>query len=197
MGTLNQYLKSARKRLKATTRFFSSKNKFERECWIVKKFLNLTNLNEFIKPDRDPPDVIYQNARFEVIEILDEGRRRNDEHRERAKKIEEARKNNSLLPLVEPYELSLVTKNEIIEQVLTKITDKERKYAPSVLASLDLLVYVNFRNKKLDRTSEISIEFHDRFTKWRSVSVLMNIEGGFVLYSGPSSPHFLKTMPKL
>jgi hypothetical protein len=70
-----KYIKSLRKRLKATNRFFSSKNKFERECWIVKKFLNLKQVNELTKPDRDPPDVLYNGARFEVLEILDEGRK--------------------------------------------------------------------------------------------------------------------------
>jgi hypothetical protein len=192
---VEKYIKSLKKRLKATNRFFSSKNKFERECWIVKKFLNLKNINEFKKPDRDPPDVLYKDARFEVIEILDEGRKRNDEHRERAIKIEEAQKNNSLSPLLEPVQLSQVSKDDVIHEVLNKITDKESKYAPAVTASLDLLVYVNYRTKKLDVTSQITVPIEDSFKKWRSVSVLTNSHGGFVVYTGPLAPEFLKDLP--
>lgn len=194
---VEKYIKSLRKRLKATTRFFSSKNKFERECWIVKKFLNLKNTDELKKPDRDPPDVLYQDVRFEVIEILDEGRKRNDEHRERAKKIEEAQKNNSLSPLLEPVQLSLVSKDEVIQEVLRKITVKESKYAPAVTASLDLLVYVNYLVKKLDVASSVTVNIDGSFKKWRSVSVLTNSHGGFVVYAGPLAPELLKTLPKI
>ncbi len=196
MKKIGKYLKSLRKNLKATNRFFSSKHKFERECWIVKKFLNLKNIDELKKPDRDPPDVLYRDARFEVIEILDEGRKRNDEHRERAKKIDEAQKNNSLSPLLEPFQLSNVSKDEVINEVLRKITVKESKYAPAVTASLDLLVYVNYLTKRLDATSQITIDLKDRFKKWRSVSILINIDGGFVLYLSPLAPEFLKGLPK-
>ncbi len=192
-----KYIKSLRKRLKATNRFFSSKNKFERECWIVKKFLNLKQVNELTKPDRDPPDVLYNGARFEVLEILDEGRKRNDEHRERAKKIDEAQKNNSLSPLLEPVQISQVSKDDVINDVVRKITDKESKYAPAVTASLDLLVYVNYRTKKLDVSSQITIDIEDSFNKWRSVSVLTNSHGGFVVYAGPLAPELLKTLPKI
>ena len=197
MGEVKKYIKSLRKRLKATTRFFSSKNKFERECWIVKKFLNLKHLNEFKKPDRDPPDVLYNGARFEVLEILDEGRKRNDEHRERAKKIDEAQKNNSLSLLLEPHELSHVSKDDVINEVLRKITVKENKYAPAVTASLDLLVYVNYLTRKLDVTSPITVPIQDRFKKWRSVSILTNSHGGCVVYVGPLAPEFLKALPKI
>lgn len=200
LGTIEdvkKYLKPLRKRLQSTIRFFSSKNKFERECWIVKKFLNLKNTNELKKPDRDPPDVFFKDARFEVFEILDEGRKRNDEHRERAKKIDEAEKNNSLSPLLEPQELSHFSKDELINEVLSKISIKENKYAPAVTASLDLLVYVNFRTKKLDPHSQVTVDLESSFKKWRSVSVLTNSHGGFVVYAGPLAPVLLKELPKI
>ncbi|MEZ4845961.1 MAG: DUF1780 domain-containing protein [Bdellovibrionota bacterium] len=194
---MKKYIKPLRKRLKSTIRFFSSRNKFERECWIVKKFLNLKNTDDFGRPDQDPPDVLYEDARFEVFEILDEGRKRNDEHRERAKKIDEAERSNSLSPLLEPHELSYFSKNDLIGEVLKKITIKENKYAPAVTASLDLLVYVNFIFKKLDLASQVTIDIEDSFKKWRSVSVLTNGHGGFVVYAGPLAPDFLKRLPKI
>jgi hypothetical protein len=197
MKKIGKYLKSLKKNLKATNRFFSSKHKFERECWIVKKFLNLKNTDAFEKPNNDPPDVLYEDARFEVIEILDEGRKRNDEHRERAIKIEEALRNKSLSPLLEVYQLSSVSKDDLINEVLKKISVKERKYAPAVTASLDLLVYVNYQVKKLDITSQITVPIEDRFNKWRSVSVLTNSHGGFVIFVGPLAPKFLKDLPKI
>jgi len=196
MEKAGKYFKSLRKKLKGTVRFFSSKNKFERESWIVKKFLNLPNSEGFRKPEHDPPDVLYQDARFEVIEILDEGRRRNDEHKERAKLIDEARKKKDITPFIERRQISRISKNEIIDEILRKISNKERRYAPAVTANLDLLVYVNYLNKKLDTTSQITIEYEDSFKKWRSVSLLVNINGGFVIYTNPLAPELLKAIPK-
>ncbi len=149
------------------------------------------------KAVQDPPDVLYKDARFEVLEILDEGRKRNDEHRERARKIEEAEKNNSLSPLLEPQEVSHISRDDLIHEVLRKITIKENKYAPAVTASLDLLVYVNYLAKKLDISSQITVDIESDFKKWRSVSVLTNDHGGFVVYAGPLAPEFLKTHPKI
>jgi len=197
MEKAGKYFKSLRKKLKGTVRFFSSKNKFERESWIVKKFLNLPNSEGFRKPEHDPPDVLYQDARFEVIEILDEGRRRNDEHKERAKLIDEARKNKDITPFIERRQISRISKNEVIDEILRKISNKERRYAPAVTANLDLLVYVNYLNKKLDTTSQITIDYEDSFKKWRSVSLLVNIDGGFVIYTNPLAPELLKAIPKI
>lgn len=194
---MKKYLKPLRKQLQSTIRFFSSKNKFERECWIVKKFLNLKNTEGMSKPVQDPPDVLFEDARFEVFEILDEGRKRNDEHRQRAKKIEEAEKTNSLSPLLEPFEVSHFSRDDLIHEVLSKITIKENKYAPAVTASLDLLIYVNLRTKKLDAASQLTIDIEDSFRKWRSVSIYTNDHGGFVVYAGPESPSLLKSVPKI
>lgn len=144
------------------------------------------------KSDQDPPDVLFKDARFEVFEILDEGRKRNDEHRQRAKKIEEAEKNNSLSPLLEPYEISFFSKDDLIHEVLKKITIKESKYAPAVTASLDLLIYINFRTKVLDMNSQVTLDIEASFNKWRSVSVLTNSHGGFVIYAGQDAPSILQ-----
>lgn len=189
---MKKYLKPLRQRLRSSIRFFSSKNKFQRECWIVKKFLDLKTTDGMKKSDQDPPDVLFKDARFEVFEILDEGRKRNDEHRQRAKKIEEAEKNNSLSPLLEPYEISFFSKDDLIHEVLKKITIKESKYAPAVTASLDLLIYINFRTKVLDMNSQVTLDIEASFNKWRSVSVLTNSHGGFVIYAGQDAPSILQ-----
>jgi hypothetical protein len=189
---VKKYLKPLRQRLRSSIRFFSSKNKFQRECWIVKKFLDLKTTDGMKKSDQDPPDVLFKDARFEVFEILDEGRKRNDEHRQRAKKIEEAEKNNSLSPLLEPYEISFFSKDDLIHEVLKKITIKESKYAPAVTASLDLLIYINFRTKVLDMNSQVTLDIEASFNKWRSVSVLTNSHGGFVIYAGQDAPSILQ-----
>ncbi|MCC7460780.1 MAG: DUF1780 domain-containing protein [Proteobacteria bacterium] len=189
---MKKYLKPLRQRLRSSIRFFSSKNKFQRECWIVKKFLDLKTTDGMKKSDQDPPDVLFKDARFEVFEILDEGRKRNDEHRQRAKKIEEAEKNNSLSPLLEPYEISFFSKDDLIHEVLKKITIKESKYAPAVTASLDLLIYINFRTKVLDMNSQVTLDIEASFNKWRSVSVLTNSHGGFVIYAGQDAPAILQ-----
>jgi hypothetical protein len=98
---------------------------------------------------------------------------------------------------LEPVQISQVSKDDVINDVVRKITDKESKYAPAVTASLDLLVYVNYRTKKLDVSSQITIDIEDSFNKWRSVSVLTNSHGGFVVYAGPLAPELLKTLPKI
>lgn len=149
------------------------------------------------RPDQDPPDVLYQDARFEVFEILDEGRKRNDEHRQRAKKIEEAEKNSSLSPLLEPQPVSYFSKDDLICEVMKKMTIKEHKYAPAVTASLDLLIYVNFLARKLDVASSVTINVEENMKKWRSVSVLTNCHGGLVIYAGPLSPEVIRAVSKI
>jgi hypothetical protein len=57
-----------------------------------------------IPTGKQPPDVRFRNANFELTECLNETRRRGDEYRNRIKKIEEAR---SILDLGEEPQSSV------------------------------------------------------------------------------------------
>ncbi len=70
---------------------FSNKNKKSREIWVVKKFLDGLGLSymesELCCSANEPPDIIFRDAKFEIMEKMDEGRRRHKEYKDKLKKI--------------------------------------------------------------------------------------------------------------
>ena len=76
-------VKERREALVESVRFFGAQRKPEREVWVADHFLENLNIaystEEVVSSDDDPPDVIFRDARFEIKEIMDPGRRRHAE----------------------------------------------------------------------------------------------------------------------
>lgn len=140
----DEYLKSIREDLKQSVDFFSSRDKFILEKWVVNNFL--TNLSidygesELLRGG-DPPDVIFRDAQFEVKEIMDKGRKRHAEFKQALARANVATDPAELLEEYSPKDLTI---SEVYDLVYTRATDlAERKYPPQVRKQMDLLCYVN------------------------------------------------------
>ncbi|HXV84222.1 MAG TPA: DUF1780 domain-containing protein [Candidatus Binatia bacterium] len=83
---------------------FSSHRKAERERRACAAFLRclgvLFSSNELVTPESDPPDVIFQNARFEVMVVLDKERKMHADWKKEASRRDSAQ---TLDDLVEPH----------------------------------------------------------------------------------------------
>lgn len=79
------FIDDRRRALKESIAYFSAKNKAERERWVCLELVQNLGIaydeTEIVSPENDPPDVIFRDARFEVKEILDQGRKRHAEYK--------------------------------------------------------------------------------------------------------------------
>src|SRR5690606_19067546 len=131
--------------LEQTLAFFSNAGKSERELWVCHEFLQQIGLrlhhDDLVaaKPNEDPPDARYCDARFEVKELLDVNRPRLDEYRADLERARSAQRLKDLgARYTSPKELTL---GEYARVVAARALDEARKpkaYAPAVRAELDL-----------------------------------------------------------
>jgi Putative endonuclease, protein of unknown function (DUF1780) len=89
-----QYLDKLLQYVNETRQLLSSKMKQERERMVCRAFLRCIGLpfreDQIIVSTDEPPDIIFDSARFEIRELLDDGRRRGDEWAQEARKAERA-----------------------------------------------------------------------------------------------------------
>jgi len=159
--------------LEESVRFYSSKNKAERERWVVKTLLENMNIphttEDVISPEQDPPDVLAFGGEFEVKEILDPGRKR---HKECRQELERAKIMTDQRELLTGTGLTSVDSSvgEIYQLCLDEIGKIQNKYPQNVRGALDLLFYVNL--KKIFRVFEELFPDVSALAScgWRSVS---------------------------
>lgn len=183
---------------------FSNEMKPEGEREICAAFLRCLTIHfkdeEIIPvPKRERcPDVRFRSAAFEVKEILTKGRKRDLEYKQalaeykNAKTIGDLWENVTIRPKVIPL-------SDVYSIICAFVGKYTNHYAPTVRASLDLLVYVNISGLSLQSESGFSPEYESRFSNlgWRSISMLMDCCGpvsysvGSVLYLSESGPDFL------
>lgn len=191
--TDEKYLEDQRKWRAESVEFFRAENKPKREHWVTSEFL--TNLgvrfmdDELVAVAQEPPDIQFRNAKFEIKEILDEGRRRHQEYKE---SLEKALRASSPSELVEEMTPTDVTVGEVFALILREATAlADWKYPPSVRKTLDLLFYVNLQ----DVWGLVETPFPDSTAMsslgWRSVSFLMGYRSS-ALVAGNDAPDFIK-----
>jgi hypothetical protein len=186
-----EYLESRRRDLRESVAFWAPENKRARELYTVRTLLQHLNIEheeaELVSAPNEPPDITFRDARFEIKEALDQGRRRHDEYRE---KLEKAMLARSAKELMEEYTPQELTFEEIGSCVVQILKDLSKHYAPAVTKELDLLVYVNLirRDVVLDGPIPDSSSFSGY--GWRSVSV---VKGSFacVFSARADAPEFL------
>ncbi|MCO5411123.1 DUF1780 domain-containing protein [Ralstonia mojiangensis] len=171
--------------------FFKRQNKEERERWVADAFLRNLDIvpteGEIVSVKDDPPDVEFRDARFEIKEILDPGRRRHDEYKRELTRVREITKARDLLKEFTPKDIDLVEiyrlcHNEAIRHI---------KYSNDFKKQTDLLLYVNlqevifFAGRPYPNTSELAA------TGWRSVSFVMDRYSS-CFYASPDAPSFIR-----
>ena len=185
------YLKEHRDGLRAAVAYFSSTNKAERELWVSRHFCQTLGLR-FKASDHqrsliEPPDVLFRDAKFEVKEILDKGRRRHGEYKTALQRALAAREPSELVEEFIPTNATPAQLARRIKEILRELTDH---YAPAVRAQLDILFYVNLQANFFVGGRMPSQRQFARFG-WRSVSAYEN-SASLVFFAAPNAPRFLR-----
>jgi hypothetical protein len=192
--TESEFIEERVDAVKEAIHFFSNNCKSDREVWVVRHFLSQLCI-EFSKGDirassDEPVDVVYCDARFQVKEVYDEGRKRGNEYRESLRKAKIA---TSASDLLEHYSPQKMTCDEVASVVAERASEWQQKYGPSECAATDLLFYFNLQDIHVvgDVLTDVDC-YSSKMAAWRSVSVFTG-ERAFVLYVSETAPGFLKT----
>jgi hypothetical protein len=183
-------LEDLREGLQSSVEYFAPGRKAERELWVCREFvLNLgvrARLGTFIPVHDEPPDVTYRSARFEVKEMLDRGRRRHQEYRDRLKLAQTATEPDDLLEIYTPLDITALEIGARIESELSNL----RKYDSKLKMTLDLLFYVNLKHHHLVAGP---MPEPARFFRsgWRSISAVIGW-GSLVFYASREAPKFIR-----
>ena len=190
-----EYIEDLVKHAEDTVSFLSNERKQERERSVCAALLRCLGIDfyteEIVSSTDEPPDVVFREARFEVLLMLDEGRRLHEDWKSEAERRRSAGSSDNLWenwttpgPLSYGVVISLVTK---------ALNKKAEHYSKNVGANLDALIYLNLKGKYLDTDSPLPNLDPLRSQGWRSVSILMP-QYGRVLYAEPSAPSFLRNL---
>jgi len=168
----------------------SKASKIEREKSVAVAFLRSIGMtlqkSDLMVPREDPPDISYNNACFEITEVIASGRRRGDEWKKCLEKYRNAR---TLHDMTIPYKpRKIVCLSDVFDAVKEALQKKASNY--SICPNLDALVYITYLGESLDVTSPIP-DCRELISQgWRSVSLFFD-PVGVVLFANSSAPSFL------
>ncbi len=187
------YLEKLRAHAADTVRYLTSKLKPERERDVCRAFLRCIGVsfadNEIVASSAEPVDVSFREARFQIREVMKEGRRRGDEW-----KLKQVRWNQaqSAADVKEAWRSPKPMQfAELIEIITQALEGKSTRYGKSQCAKIDALVYVNLTGTRfLDPTSVPGSVSGLEAQGWRSLSILFP-PYGLVLSAEANAPSFL------
>lgn len=188
--TDKEFIDDRRRGLKESIEYFSAKNKAERERWVCLELVQNLGIAfdeaEIVSSEKDPPDVVFRDAQFEVKEILDPGRMRHAEYKAALQKALTITDPQDLLELYTPKEITPV---QIGERIMAELNDLEHHYPRAVCEETDLLFYVNLQQHQLKIGLMPATSTFDSFG-WRSISAVLGW-GALVFFTAPNAPGFL------
>lgn len=188
--TDEEFIDDRRRALKESIEYFSAKNKAERERWVCLELVQNLGIAfdeaEIVSPEKDPPDVVFRDTRFEIKEILDPGRMRHAEYKAALQKALTITDPQDLLKLYTPKDITPV---QIGERVLAALNDLKHHYPRAVCEETDLLFYVNLLEYQLKIGLMPGVSDFGSFG-WRSISAVLGW-GALVFFAAPSAPAFL------
>ncbi len=175
--------------LKESLVFFSNSEKLNREKWVVRCFLHALGVrfkDEEMTEAQEPVDVAFRDAGFQVKELLDDGRRRTDEFKN---KLETAKSAKDLDELLEHYTPIDISFSEAAQRcsVYGESLLNQSKYGPRECKKIDLLCYFNW----LDHHVVPPLEVPKKVVGFRSLSVVSNRYCA-VVCADSSAPAFLR-----
>ncbi|MDR7298114.1 hypothetical protein J2X16_003463 [Pelomonas aquatica] len=178
--------------LREAVTFFSGANKALRERWVCEEMLQSVGVEfsrvEITSSVEEPPDVIFRDARFEVKEVLDPGRKRHREYKE-ALATALSGKTSDVPP--SRYAPKDITPAAIADRAEAKLEALVKQYPEAVRSTLDALLYVNLAEHWLVDGPMPPSERFSRYG-WRSVSVVYGGRHAFVFYASDAAPGFLR-----
>lgn len=188
-----EYVQQLAAEARDTVDMLSPHRKVERERRAVAAFLRCLGVDfsseELVTPEREPPDVMFRDARFEVMIMLDAGRKM---HADWKKKAEQRASAQSLKELVEPYHPSApIPFHDVVPLVVAELGPKASHYGPNTCSQLDALLYINLLRRHLYPLSEVHIPKELHAQGWRSVCFLF-APYSHVLAVTPEAPEFLR-----
>ena len=187
-----EFLAQRIKDLEGSVAYFSPSNKQEGERWVAEAFVKNLRIpyteSEIVSPDDDPPDVVFRDARFEIKEILDPGRRRHDEYKAELKRARTLTDPKDLLQMFTPKDETL---SEIYRRCVESTFALENKYPPAVRSGMDLLFYVNLMH--VFKVVEVPYPDTSRLASsgWRSVSFVMG-QRSCCFFARSDAPDFIR-----
>lgn len=121
-----------------------NKHKQEREQWVVETWLRAKGIaflaEDLSFPEQDPPDMFFKGHGIEIVEVMEPGRKRDDEYKE---DLQLAEKSQYALR----WTVSIPTiADHAHEWIIAQIRKKAEKYQKKGIDSQSwiLLVYANF-----------------------------------------------------
>lgn len=193
MMTEREYIQRLADDAHDTVNLLSSSRKGERERRVCAALLRSLGVgfspHELTAAESDPPDVIFRDARFEVMIMLDAGRKMHADWKARAEQRDTAK---TLEELLEPYHPTApMTLAEAVDLITADLAQKASHYGSRMCSGLDALVYVNLRERHLDPESRAEVPAGLRSQGWRSVCFIFPPYSG-VLLAAPEAPNFLR-----
>jgi len=187
-----KYLEDLITHTEETIALWSNDKKTEREKMVCVAFLRCLGINfsvnEIQSPKDDPPDVIFSNACFEIMELFDPPRRRGDEYKEKLENLKNATcMDDIFLPFQSKTPISYKTIFNIITDSLNK---KAIRYGKQFCSSLDALVYPSLQNRFLIPQKDIPAFDNLIEQGWRSVS-FVTPPYSHVIFAQGNAPDFL------
>jgi hypothetical protein len=193
-----EYLEALRRHSAETRRLFSNAQKAEREKMVCRAFLRCVGVgfseDEIAVGAREPTDIAFRGAAFQITEVLDEGRRRSLQHKELEIKYQIARSARDVMePWRDPEPMEFP---EMVGVTAKRLEEKFAKLGQQGCRGIDALVYIDLLKpvvRYLHPTAFIETDDANtmRAHGWRSVSVLM-VPYATVLFAAETAPSFLR-----
>lgn len=175
--------------LRESLAFFSNAEKLSREKWVVRRFLRALRIDfveEEITGAEEPVDVSFRDARFQIKEILNEGRRRTDEFKAKLETAKSAKDYTELLEHYTPIDISF---SQIVRRCYGYAGTllSQLKYGPRESKNIDLLCYFNW----LDHHVVPPIDVPREEVGFRSLSIVSN-RYCVTAYASADAPELLR-----
>lgn len=196
MKSEGEYLQELQAHAADTLRYLSDTCKPERERAVCRAFLRCSGVpfseSEIVAPASEPADVLFREARFQVRELLEPGRRRGDEWK--LKRIRAARARSMGDVTVDWPPPTPMSYSDLTVAITHALEEKSRKYGTRQCSKIDALVYANLTWTRFLRADTSPGDISGlKAQGWRSVSIVFP-PYGIVLSATENAPGFLQRL---
>ncbi len=195
-ASVQAHLAKSRRHAGDTLRYLSNALKPERERAVCRAFLRSLGVrftdDEIKATCQEPADVCFREARFQIRELIERGRRRGDQWKRRQTRWNKPR---SVAGTTERVTTPTPMKRfELVDAVTGALEHKSKKYGPSGCSTTDALVYADLTGTRFLMRRSTAQDLSRLWPQgWRSVSVLFP-PYGIVLLARNTAPELLRRL---